>query len=127
MIIGIGTDVIEIDRISQKLNRKGFREKIFSQNEILYCNKKGNNSFQSYAGIFVAKEAFLKAVGKGLELTYDLYQIEILHDQIGKPQIKLNGNLTNLYKDVEIFVSISHNKNIALATVVIEGKNDSKN
>ena len=78
MIIGIGIDMIEVDRVNEKIDRtKGFKEKIFSEGEILFCESRKNKT-QSYAARFAAKEAFLKATGLGLTLGYTLSEIEVV-------------------------------------------------
>ena len=122
MIIGIGSDMIELDRVTEKVNKdKGFREKVFSQNEIDFCES--NLKFENYAARFAAKEAFLKATGFGLLLGYDLSRIEIVNDDKGKPSIVLNGNFAELAKQNswnKIHLSISHLKQVACAVVIIE-------
>lgn len=125
MIVGIGTDIIEINRIENKL-RKGenFKHKIFSENEILYCEKR-ENKFESYAVRFAAKEAFLKALGIGIFEFNELNQIEIITDQKGKPSINLNIEALKAFENFnigEIHLSLSHSNTHALAFVVINKK-----
>ena len=91
MIIGVGIDMIEVDRVTEKISKdQGFREKIFSVNEILFCESKVNSG-ENYAARFAAKEAFLKATGQGLALGYNLSDIEVMSDPSGKPSLVLNG------------------------------------
>src|SRR5687767_99204 len=91
MIIGIGVDTVDIDRIEKKINGEhGFREQVFSKNEISYCDKQSIPS-QHYAARFAAKEAFLKASGEGLTLGFALSEIEIIHGENGKPLLILHG------------------------------------
>lgn len=123
MIIGTGIDIIEVDRVAEKLGKEnGFREKVFSENEIAFCENKVNKA-EHYAARFAAKEAFLKATGKGLLETYDLFEIEVASDDSGKPFIRLTGALAtraseNRWK--KIHVSLSHLKTMACAVVIIE-------
>lgn len=123
MIIGTGIDIIEVDRVAEKLGKgNGFREKVFSENEIAFCETMANKA-EHYAARFAAKEAFLKATGRGLHETYDLFEIEVTNDDLGKPYIRLAGVLatkavTNRWK--KIHVSLSHLKTIACAVVIIE-------
>lgn len=118
MILGVGIDMIEVKRVQEKIEKKsGFREMVFSENEINYCEKKFNK-FEHYAGRFAAKEAFLKAVGTGLTSEIALNEIEILNNNSGKPQLSLLSNINIEYS--KIFVSISHLKLIASAIVIIE-------
>lgn len=123
MIIGTGIDIIEVQRVAEKVNKhNGFREKIFSKNEIAYCEAGGTKD-QRYAVRFAVKEAFLKAAGGGLTLGYDLYEIEVLHDEIGKPLIALHGRFKMLADERgwnKIHVSLSHVQTMACAVVIIE-------
>ena len=123
MITGIGIDMIEVDRISKRVNNdNGFKEKVFSQREISYCELSGNKA-QNYAARFAAKEAFLKATGAGLTLSYELHEIEVITDEAGKPGIELTGG----YKELSItknwnhiYLSLSHLRSVACAVVIIE-------
>ena len=118
MIFGVGIDMIEVNRIQEKIEKNnGFKELVFSKNEMNYCEKSANK-FEHYAARFAAKEAFLKALGTGLTSEITLNDIEILNDSNGKPQLNLAAN-TNI-KYSKIFVSISHLKSIASAVVIIE-------
>ena len=123
MIIGVGIDMIEVDRVTEKITKdQGFREKIFSVNEILFCESK-LKSGENYAARFAAKEAFLKATGEGLALGYNLSDIEIISDASGKPSLVLNGTFKQLASERKwnkIYVSLSHLKSVACAVVVIE-------
>ena len=123
MIVGNGIDIVEVSRICEKLVKgNSFRDKIFSKKEIEYCEKCAI-PWESYAARFAAKEAFLKATGKGMMLGYDLNQIEIINDSDGKPFIKLSGNFKNYFDEngwKSIHVSLSHIQNTACAVVIIE-------
>jgi len=125
-IFGIGTDIVSIKRI-QKILRKynsNFKDKIFSEREINYCERK-KNYIASYAKRFAAKEAFTKALGTGFGNGISLKNIEILNDKSGKPSIKLTGNVeTHLKKKIKnkryyIHLSLSEDKPWACATVII--------
>lgn len=122
MIIGVGIDMIEVDRLMAKVNKdNGFRELVFSSNEIEYCES--NLKSENYAGRFAAKEAFLKATGWGLLLGSNLCDIEIESDERGKPSIRLSGEFKEKAEQnnwEKIHVSISHLKEIACAVVIIE-------
>jgi len=123
MIIGVGIDMIEVDRVTEKISKdQGFREKIFSVNEILFCESKVNSG-ENYAARFAAKEAFLKASGQGLALGYNLSDIEVISDTSGKPSLVLNGSFKQMACERswnKIYVSLSHLKSMACAVVVIE-------
>ncbi len=123
MIIGTGIDIIEVHRVAEKVNKEnGFREKVFSADEINYCERAADAA-QRYAARFAAKEAFLKAGGGGLMLGYDLNEIEIQHNDEGKPELILTGNFKALASERgwnKIHVSISHVQAMACAVVIIE-------
>ena len=125
-IFGIGTDIVNIKRIEQSLkkNKSTFKNKIFSEKEISYCeNKKNSSAF--YAKRFAAKEAFSKALGTGIRKGVNLKNIEVSNNAYGKPSISLKGNLANyLKKRVKckkyyIYLSLSDDKPWAQATVII--------
>ena len=128
-IFGIGTDIVNIKRMEKALKRQGdkFKNKIFSKNEIAYCeNKKNPSSF--YAKRFAAKEAFSKALGTGIRKGINFKNIEVLNNSYGKPKIKVKGKVSEyLIKKVKrkkyaIFLSLSDEKNWAQATVIISHK-----
>lgn len=123
MITGIGMDIIEVERVAEKVTREnGFKEKIFAPREIAFCESTADRG-QHYAVRFAAKEAFLKATGQGLHLGFELHEIEVLNSSTGKPEINLQGNFKSLAIENgwnKIHVSLSHLKNIACAVVIIE-------
>ena len=85
-IFGIGTDIINITRLEKSLKKNGnrFKKKIFSKNEIIYCENKINSS-AFYAKRFAAKEALSKALGSGLTKGISFKNIEVLNNSSGKP------------------------------------------
>ena len=123
MIVGIGIDIIEVERVGSKIkNANGFRAKVFSTGEISFCESRTNKP-EHYAARFAAKEAFLKAIGMGLTTSYELNEIEVVSDASGKPSIDLKGNFLTLANEQNwnrIYLSISHVKAMACAVVVIE-------
>ena len=120
MIIGIGTDIIEIDRIEKAINRNnGFLDKVFTTREIEMF-KERNMRAEVIAGNFAAKEAVSKALGTGFR-GFSLVDIEILRDQLGKPIVYLSDNMKKIINAKhKINVSISHNRTSAIAFVVLE-------
>ena len=92
-IFGIGTDIVNIKRMEKSLKKKGFKFKnrIFSQSEIDYCENK-KNSFSFYAKRYAAKEALSKALGTGIRKEVAFKNIEISNNSFGKPYIKLKGS-----------------------------------
>jgi holo-[acyl-carrier protein] synthase len=123
MIIGTGIDIIEVERVATKVAREnGFTQKVFSAAEIAFCDPKPNRD-QHYAARFAAKEAFLKATGQGLTLGYELCDIEVTSDDMGKPMITLHGNFKARAAEHgwnKIHLSLSHVQAMACAVVIIE-------
>ena len=121
MIIGIGTDIIEINRIEKVIMRtSSFIEKSFTNNEIEYFKLKGLKG-NVIAGNFAAKEAISKALGTGFR-GFGLQDIEILRDELGKPVVNLSHKINKLLdiKEFKIHVSISHSNENAIAYAVLE-------
>jgi holo-[acyl-carrier protein] synthase len=122
MITGLGIDIVEVERIAEKLGKTAFVEKVFSAGEIAYCSKQADPP-QHFAVRFSAKEAFLKAIGEGLSIANDLSNIEVVHNEAGKPSIVLHGNFADLALERKwntITLSLSHIKSTACAVVIIE-------
>ena len=119
--ITCGIDIIEIDRIKkciEPLDDK-FRERVYTEKEIRYCESKNKQKYQHYAARFAGKEAVFKAISCKLENKFEIswQDIEILNDNTGRPYVKiLNSNLNNI---TNIDISLSHCKEYAIANVVI--------
>jgi holo-[acyl-carrier protein] synthase len=126
LVYGTGIDIIEVARIKTVMEKDiGFREKIFTQGEIEYCETK-KFKYQNYAARFSAKEAFLKAIGTGWRFGIRFADIDIFHDEFGKPLIRLTGKADELAKRegiTAIHVSLTHIKETASAIVVVETGN----
>jgi holo-[acyl-carrier protein] synthase len=123
LIYGTGTDIIEVERVADQIAKiEGFREKIFTRQEIGYCESKRYKA-QHYAVRYAAKEAFFKALGTGWRDGMEYIDIEINNDELGKPDIVLHGK-AKAFADqrsiIRIFVSLSHIKSYATATVILE-------
>lgn len=117
-IYGIGTDIIEIERIKEAINRtSAFKTKVYSKKEIEYIEKK-KNPYASYAGRFAAKEAVSKALGTGVR-GFSLSDIEILNDNLGKPIVYLYNEVKKVAQNLKIQISISHSRDYAVSTVII--------
>jgi holo-[acyl-carrier protein] synthase len=123
MIAGLGLDMIEVDRVAEKIGKEsGFREMIFTPAEIAYCEDK-TNKFEHYAARFAAKEAFFKALGTGWLTGTAFNQVEIVHTDQGQPQISLLGETAETIEAIgsfKILVSLSHLKAVASAVVILE-------
>ena len=128
MIIGIGVDIIEIERVRQAIrNNKNFLSKLFTEREIDYFISRNMNS-EVIAGNFAAKEAVSKALGTGMR-GFSFKDIEILRNELGKPEVILHnganliGNkLVENNNSLRIHLSISHNNSSAIAYSVLEGE-----
>lgn len=124
MIFGIGTDLVDIVRIAKKIEKEGFAVLVFSFGEIAYCESK-TNKFEHYAGKFAVKEAFLKALGTGWKKGTAFNEIETVNNEYGAPFINFLGKTATTIEALnlgKISVSLSHIRNIATATVIIETK-----
>lgn len=123
MVAGIGIDLIETGRVADKIAKdEGFREYVFSESEISYCESKTNKA-EHYAARFAAKEALLKALGTGFPGGLTLNEIEVKSDDSGKPEFEFAGNsgiAIRSFSIGQIHLSLSHLKDIACAMVVIE-------
>ena len=121
MIVGIGNDIIEIERIEKAISKEGFIAKVYTQREIENIVKRGNRT-ETYAGIFSAKEAISKAIGTGVR-EFALTDLEILNDDLGKPYVivsdKLNKIIQRKKENYQIEIAISHSKKYATAMAII--------
>ena len=120
----LGNDIIEIDRIRCAIEKsKLFGNRVYTSHEIDYCESRKKGRYESYAGIYAAKEAFIKALGTGMR--HGSWQdIEVYHDELGAPLIRLQDTFKEIYETLgytDIHVSISHCKEYAMSTVILEG------
>lgn len=122
MILGIGTDIIEISRIKKACLNEGFLKRAFTGAEL----KEANDSVSFLSGCFAVKEAVAKSLGTGVS-GFCLKDIEVLRDLKGKPYVNIYNNAKRIYESLggtSIHVSISDTKDIAIAFAIIEGKED---
>lgn len=123
MVFGIGTDIIEIQRVEQALHRTGrLKHKIFTPREIEYCESRGKSA-QHFAARFAAKEAFLKAMGTGWQGGHRFDEIEVINNERGKPEAFVHGKVKAFCEEnrvARLHVSLSHLKEMAIAVVVLE-------
>lgn len=115
MIKGIGTDLCSISRMKRAISRKGFTQRVFSAEEIEYAQSSARPE-EHFAASFAAREALGKALGKGLSAVMDVAVQRIN----GVPRFVFNRAL--LDEGDKVFLSLSHEKDLAIAFVVIEGK-----
>ncbi len=124
-LIGAGTDIIEIDRIRQAIERGGssFLNRIFTPGERGFCEVR-KNRFSCYAARFAAKEAVLKALGTGLA-GCSFRDVEVQRQGSGRPEIKLHGGAAKAAAEkgiTLILISISHNRENAVAFAIAAGR-----
>ena len=123
-IFGIGTDIVNVDRIKKSLKNKNFIRRIYNKKEILKC-KKISNSINCFAKRFAAKEAFSKALGTGISNGINFNEIVVSNNKSGKPYISIIGQTKKTLKKKlnnkksKISLSISDEKKYAVAFVTI--------
>jgi len=124
MIIGIGIDLVKIDRIDKAgKSHVGFLERVFTDREREYCSRQKFPA-QHYAGRFAAKEAVLKAIGTGWSAGVKWTDMEVLHGDGGGPIVNVSGRVKDLLdlKGVkQVLLSYSHDEGYAVAQVVLVG------
>ena len=127
MIISVGVDLAEVERIRKALEdpRIGtrFRDRVFTPKEIQYCEKKRRGRYESYAGRFAAKEAVMKALGRGWGAKVTWLDIEVARAPSGKPEIVLHDKTALLAEELGIrrwALSITHTAEHGLAYVVAQ-------
>ena len=124
MIIGLGTDIVEIKRIREMLNKHSdlFINKIFTEDEKHEAQQRSNN-YTYFAGRWAAKEATAKALGTGFGKNCSWKDISIENNIQGKPIINLSNSAAETFKKLQgtnILLSISHECEYACATVILE-------
>lgn len=122
-IVGIGTDIVEMERLNGVFKRHGdhFRKRILTERELELAAAR-NHTISFYAGRWAAKEACSKALGCGIGEKCAFTDIEIVNDADGRPQISLRGNARATMEEKggkSIHLSISHERHYAVATVII--------
>ena len=122
MIVGIGCDIIEIERIARAIKSESFIRRVFTAEEAAYCQRRGQQAAASFAARFAAKEAVLKALGTGLR-EGSLQEIAVDNDGLGKPFVLPSGHFAMLAKQLgvkNIQISLSHSRELATAYVIME-------
>ncbi|MBR3219622.1 MAG: holo-ACP synthase [Thermoguttaceae bacterium] len=124
-VIGIGTDITEIDRISQMVERhaRSFLDRVFTPNEQLYCGG-GAAAAERYAARWAAKEAVLKALGTGWSVGIAWTDVEVVKLPSGAVSVALSGGAARRAEELgvtEVLLSVSHGKNHAVAFAVAQG------
>jgi len=123
MITGIGVDMVEVKRMERWLGNSALLNRYFNQAELDLVVSRKNSAAQTLAARFAAKEAFGKALGTGLA-EIELKDIIVINNDKGKPDIKLTGNAQKAFEKsgaVKAHLSLTHEKENAIAMIVLEG------
>jgi holo-[acyl-carrier protein] synthase len=128
MIVGTGIDIVNIGRIESMMARWGnlFLNRVFTEREIVWCQQRTRPS-ECFAIRFAAKEAFLKAIGKGLRNGIQWTDIEVENDSLGKPFFSFHRKAIEVLKTQRIkkaLLTLSHERPYAVAHVLLEGNGD---
>ncbi|MFQ6099503.1 MAG: holo-ACP synthase [Armatimonadota bacterium] len=131
MIIGVGVDIVKVERIERMVKRYGrrFTRKIYTDDEVAACERRqrrlrATTSFEEYAARWAAKEAVMKALGTGWRQGVTFRDIENYNLPSGKPMVRLHGRAREIAGRLggkAVHVSISHEREFAIAFVVLEG------
>ena len=124
MIVGLGIDVAEVERIENAIGRFGerFLRRVYTEAEIGYCQSRGN-SFERFAGRFAAKEAGMKAIGTGWKRGVTWRDFEVTREASGRPGICLSGVAAQVARQLgakRALLSITHSNALAIAQVILE-------
>ncbi len=122
MIVGLGTDIVEIVRIGQMIERHGehFLQRVYTEDEIRYCQRR-KESYQHFAGRWAAKEAVMKTLGTGWTRGVGWLDIEVATKRSGQPAINIRGSARDIagrFGIDEFLISISHCRAYATATAI---------
>lgn len=117
----IGIDLIQVSKVQRLCESKKYLKRVFTPAEIKYCQKKAHQ-FQHFAARFAAKEAMFKALGTGWDGEIEWTDIEVVKDEVGKPEINLYGKAKEMAEKMsirDILVSLSHCSDYAIAQVIL--------
>lgn len=125
MVLGLGSDLIEISRIEESLQRYGerFLHRVFTDSEIAYCRRKMKHAGESFAARFAAKEAAAKALGTGISRGISWREIEVRREPGERPTIFLSGRAAERATAMgvrRIHVTLTHSRDVAMAIAVAE-------
>ena len=125
MILGIGVDIVEVERIQSAIDRYGqrFVGRVFTAAEAAYCRRCAHPD-QRFATRFAAKEAALKALGVGWAQGLQFVEVAVSNNELGAPSVSFSGRALALARRLgveRIHVSLSHHRRFAVAQVILEG------
>ncbi len=132
MILGVGVDLIEVARIQRALENprigQRVRQRVFTDREVEYCERR-KRKYESYAGRFAAKEAVMKALGRGWGRKVGWLDIEVVLAVSGEPGISLHDKASSFARELGIehfSLSITHTESYAIAYLIAEGRGAEK-
>ena len=122
VIVGLGTDIVEVERISRMIERHGnsFVQRIFTPAEIEHCQQR-KHSAEPFAGSWAAKEAVMKVLGTGFIQGTHFQEIEDVSELSGRPRVVLHGSTAEIAKQLginDVLITISHCREYATATAI---------
>jgi holo-[acyl-carrier protein] synthase len=125
MVIGTGIDVVEIERVARSIERYGsrFLERVYTDGEIAYCQRKRRNAAESFAARFAAKEAGAKALGTGIGFGVTWRELEVGREPAGRPLLLLHGRAAEIAASMGVrrsSLSITHTRTQSMALVILE-------
>jgi holo-[acyl-carrier protein] synthase len=125
MVLGLGTDLIEISRIEESIRQFGqrFLDRVYTPDEIAYCQRKKKHAAESFAARFAAKEAGAKALGTGISRGVSWKELEVRREPGGRPTLHLTGRARERARELRISrlsLSLTHSRDVAMAVVVAE-------
>src|SRR3954469_2808834 len=125
-IVGTGIDITEVARIAASIERFGerFLNRVYTSNEIAYCQSKKRSANQSFAARFAAKEAAMKAIGTGLRRGVTWHDVEVGREPGGRPTIIFHGQAKMFAEKLGMkraALSLTHTAHEAMAQVILEG------
>lgn len=123
MRVSVGVDIASVARIEKALRSDAFKARVFTQRERLYCCGRPR-PLESYAGIFCAKEAAIKAIKRGFGDGIMPNDIEVGHTSDGAPKLEFLGKAADVFAEYDSDVSISHDGGNAVAVVVLAARNN---
>ncbi|MFN8005637.1 MAG: holo-ACP synthase [Terriglobia bacterium] len=128
MIVGMGVDIVEIEKLRLAMMRRGerLRNRAFTPIEVQYCEQRAQQ-YQHYAARFAAKEAVFKAIGSGWRNGVTWLDVEVINELSGKPVLRLSGKtleFANALGAKKYWLSLTHTDHYAVAQVVLESQED---
>lgn len=125
MVVGLGTDLIEVARIERSVQRFGtqFLERVYTPGEIGYCEARKKSAAESFAARFAAKEAGAKALGTGISRGVSWRELEVTRRPGRAPELVLHGRAAEIARGLGIqrlSLSLTHTRGLAMAVVIAE-------